>query len=75
MMIELGRIRREAEVTQAEMAARLGITQGSVSQLERRGDVLLSTLSQYLAALGAEARITVTIGDRTFEHELTGGQQ
>lgn len=71
MMIELGRIRREAEVTQAEMAARLGITQGSVSQLERRGDVLLSTLSEYLATLGAEARITVSIGDRTFEHDLT----
>jgi transcriptional regulator with XRE-family HTH domain len=74
-VIELTQIRREAGVTQAEMAARLDITQGSVSQLERRGDVLLSTLSQYLAALGAEARITVTIGDRTFEHDLTGGQQ
>jgi transcriptional regulator with XRE-family HTH domain len=75
MMIELSRIRREAGVTQAEMAARLDITQGSVSQLERRGDVLLSTLSEYLAALGAEARITVSIGDRTFEHDLTGGKQ
>ncbi|OBF98894.1 helix-turn-helix domain-containing protein [Mycolicibacter sinensis] len=74
-MIELGRIRREAGVTQAEMAARLGITQGSVSQLERRGDMLLSTLSEYLAALGAEARITVSIGDQTFEHDLIGGQQ
>lgn len=74
-MIELGQIRREAGVTQAEMAARLGITQGSVSQLERRGDVLLSTLSEYLATLGAEAHITVSIGDRTFEHELVGGQQ
>ncbi|WP_236734196.1 sigma factor-like helix-turn-helix DNA-binding protein [Mycolicibacter kumamotonensis] len=74
-MIELARIRREAGVTQAEMAARLDITQGSVSQLEHRGDMLLSTLSEYLAALGAAARITVTIGDRTFEHNLTGGQQ
>lgn len=74
-MIELAQIRRAAEVTQAEMAVRLDITQGSVSQLEHRGDVLLSTLSEYLAALGAEAHITVTIGDRTFEHELTGGQQ
>lgn len=74
-MIELGRIRREAGVTQSDIAARLGITQGSVSQLERRGDMLLSTLSQYLAALGVEARITVTIGDRTFKHDLTGGQQ
>ncbi|MGV0906267.1 helix-turn-helix domain-containing protein [Mycobacterium novum] len=75
MMVELSQIRREAGVTQAEMAARLSITQGSVSQLERRGDVLLSTLSEYLAALGAEARITVSIGDRTFEHDLTGGKQ
>lgn len=74
-MIELAEIRREAGVTQAEMAARLSTTQGSVSQLERRGDVLLSTLSQYLDALGAEARITVTIGERTFDHDLTGDQR
>lgn len=71
-MIELSEIRREAGVTQAEMAARLCTTQGSVSQLERRRDVLVSTLSDYLAALGAEARITVTVGERTFDHDLTG---
>jgi transcriptional regulator with XRE-family HTH domain len=70
-MIELSEIRREAGVPQAEVAARLCTTQGSVSQLERRGDVLLSTLSAYLNALGAEACITVTIGERTFEHVLT----
>ena len=54
VMIELSEIRHEAGVTQAEMAARLSTTQGSVSQLERRGDVLLSTLSEYLTALGAQ---------------------
>ncbi|MGY4650532.1 helix-turn-helix domain-containing protein [Mycobacterium sp. URHB0021] len=74
-MIELAEIRREAGVTQAEMAARLCTTQGSVSQLERRGDVLLSTLSEYLNALGAKARVTVTIGERTFDHVLAGNQQ
>jgi transcriptional regulator with XRE-family HTH domain len=74
-MIELAEIRREAGVTQAEMAARLRTTQGSVSQLERRGDVLLSTLSEYLNALGAEARITVSIGERTFKHDLAGNQR
>jgi transcriptional regulator with XRE-family HTH domain len=74
-MIELSEIRREAGVTQAEMAARLSTTQGSVSQLERRGDVLLSTLSEYLNALGAEARITVTMGERTFDHDLTGNKR
>jgi transcriptional regulator with XRE-family HTH domain len=74
-MIELSEIRREAGVTQAEMAARLCTTQGSVSQLERRGDVLLSTLSEYLNALGAEARITVTIGERTYDRDLTGNKR
>jgi len=36
VMIELSEIRHEAGVTQAEMAARLSTTQGSVSQLEPR---------------------------------------
>ena len=74
-MIDLAAIRREAGITQAEMAARLRTTQGSVSQLENRGDVLLSTLSEYLRALGADARITVSVGERTFEHDLTGGMR
>lgn len=74
-MIDLAAIRREAGITQAEMAARLRTTQGSVSQLENRGDVLLSTLSEYLGALGADARISVSVGERTFEHDLTGGMR
>ena len=71
----MSEIRREAGVTQAEMATRLRTTQGSVSQLERRGDVLLSTLSEYLNALGAQARITVTIAERTFDCDLTGNKR
>ena len=74
-MIDLAEIRRAAGVTQVEMAARLGMTQSSVSQLERRGDVLLSTLAAYLAALGAAANITVAVDDQTFEHDLTRGKQ
>jgi transcriptional regulator with XRE-family HTH domain len=74
-VIELSAIRRDVGVTQAEMAARLSMTQSSVSQLERRNDMLLSTLSEYLIALGAHARITITVGDQIFEHDLTGGKQ
>lgn len=62
-------------MTQAKMAARLDTTQSSVSQLERRGDVLLSTLSEYLNVLGARARITVAMGDLTFTYDLTERQQ
>ena len=68
-------IRRDAGVTQAEMATRLSMTQSSVSQLERRHDLLLSTLSAYLIALGAQAHITITVSDQTFDYDLTGGKQ
>ncbi len=33
--------------------------------------MLLSTLSAYLTALGASARLIITINGRTVEHELT----
>ncbi len=57
------------------MANRLGMTQSSVSQLECRGDVLLSTLAAYLAALVADAAVTVTFEDQAFEHDLTTGKR
>lgn len=73
-MVDLAEIRRAAGVTQVEVAARLGMTQSSVSQLEARDDVLLSTLAAYLAALGADTVVTVATGDQTFEYDLTGGK-
>lgn len=49
----LADIRKAGNLTQVEMAALLGTDQGSVSRIERREDLLLSTLRQYLAATGA----------------------
>jgi len=49
-------VRKAAELTQDEVAERLGIGQGDVWKLERRDDPLLSTLLRYieldLASLG-----------------------
>ena len=36
------------------MAARLGRTQSAISQIEKRGDLLLSTLTQYIEAADGE---------------------
>lgn len=56
--MSLAMIRKAGEQTQEEVATRLGIRQGDVSKLERRDDLLLSALRNYLAAAGAEdARI------------------
>jgi DNA-binding XRE family transcriptional regulator len=60
--MNLAMIRKAADLTQAELADRLGTDQGSVSKLEGRQDMLLSTLASYLAATGAEAvSIVVTV--------------
>ncbi|MEO6941612.1 MAG: transcriptional regulator [Terrimesophilobacter sp.] len=60
--MSLAMVREAGKHTQAEIARTLNMTQGSVSQMERRDDMLLSTLRNYLTATGAEnPRILVTI--------------
>lgn len=57
--VSLAELRRRTGKSQAEIAAALGIRQSDVSKLERRGDLRLSTLRRYVAALGAELGISV----------------
>ncbi len=49
--------------TQVEVAKTLGITQDSVSRLEQRADVLLSTLRGYVKALGGKLSIVAEFPD------------
>jgi DNA-binding XRE family transcriptional regulator len=53
----LAALRRQAGLTQAELAGRLGISQSDLSKLERRQDPRVVTLRKYAAALGAELRV------------------
>ena len=62
-MIDLAAIRRETGLTQTELAASLGVGQAQVSKVERQGDMLISTLASYLAALGVDAKIVVRMGE------------
>lgn len=49
----LADIRKASSLTQQQMAELLGTDQGTVSKIEHRGDLLLSTLREYLTATGA----------------------
>jgi transcriptional regulator len=49
--------------TQAELAEALGTTQASVSKLERRSDMYLSTLRRLVEAMGGEIEITARFPD------------
>jgi transcriptional regulator with XRE-family HTH domain len=70
-VIDLSSIRHAAGVTQVQLAAALNTSQGQISRIERQSDMLLSTLSAYLTAFGASARLTITVNGQTVEHELT----
>jgi DNA-binding transcriptional regulator YiaG len=55
----LAALRQAAELTQNELARKLGVTQAAVSRMEQPHDMLLSTLNTYLQAIGGHARMIV----------------
>ena len=62
-------LRKAREQTQAEVAKVLGIDQGSVSAIESRSDLLLSTLTKYVRALGGEIEIRAVFPEASFNLE------
>lgn len=69
--VNLASIRSAANLTQAELADRMGLKQAAVSAVEHRDDLLLSTLANYLRATGAtDPRIVVTAGGHDVEYPL-----
>jgi len=57
-------LRLARQVTQEKMAELLQIRQGSVSRLEKRSDLHLSTLRSVVRAMGGELRLVVEFPDR-----------
>lgn len=60
----LRKLRRARELTQARVAKSLGVTQDSVSRLEKRSDMLLSTLRKTVAAMGGQLSLVAEFPDR-----------
>jgi DNA-binding XRE family transcriptional regulator len=57
-------LRKARKLTQARVAKALGITQDSVSRLEKRSDLLISTLRKTVKAMGGNLRIVAEFPDR-----------
>jgi len=55
----LSEIRKAMSKTQTEIARELGVGQVAVAQLEKRSDLLLSTLQRYVRAAGAELSLVI----------------
>src|SRR5205823_14595511 len=61
--IRLYELRHTEVVSQAELAGRLDVTQGAISKLEHADDVRVSTLRQYLEALGARLELVAVFDE------------
>ena len=59
----LAALRQAADLTQVELARKLGVSQAAVSRIEQPHDLLLSTLNAYLQAVGGHARVIVQFAD------------
>ncbi|HKP30440.1 MAG TPA: helix-turn-helix transcriptional regulator, partial [Gemmatimonadales bacterium] len=70
--VALGGIRRRRRVSQEVLAVRIGTSQGDLSRLERRSDLLVSTLTRYIAALGGSLELWARFPGSLIRVNLTG---
>ena len=57
-------LRHALDLTQVKMAEELGIGQEGVSRLEKRSDLLISTLRSYIEAMGGKLRLVAEFPNR-----------
>lgn len=75
-VLELARVRMERGLTQTEVAQTLDQTQANVSRVERSADMYLSTLEDYVTALGGKHTITAVFPDAAYPlHPVTSDKE
>ncbi len=57
-------LRLAVELTQDELAQSLGVGQDTISRLERKSDMLLSTLRRHIEAMGGRLELVAHFPDR-----------
>lgn len=75
LAMDLAGLRDNMELTQEEVAARLQISQSNVSRLEKRRDMLVSTLREVVEAFGGELHLVAEFPDGAVEiSQFDGGE-
>jgi DNA-binding Xre family transcriptional regulator len=65
--LALAEIREKRELTQTDIAQVLEMSQANVSRIERQQNLYLSTLAEYVEALGGELKISAVFADEEVE--------
>ena len=61
--MQLQELRKSRDVTQVDLAKLMKVEQAAVSKLERREDMYVSTLRDYVRALGGELKLVASFPD------------
>ncbi len=61
--MQLQELRKSRDVTQVDLAKVMQVEQAAVSKLERREDMYVSTLRDYVKALGGELKLVASFPD------------
>src|ERR1035437_8558138 len=67
--VSLNQLREARSLTQANLASILGINQGSVSKMEKRTDMYISTLRSFIQAMGGQLQIRAVFPEGEVEIE------
>jgi DNA-binding XRE family transcriptional regulator len=65
--LALAEVRATRELTQTDIARVLGTSQANVSRIEHQHDLYLSTLADYISALGGTLKISAVFDDEEVE--------
>lgn len=57
-------LREQAELSQRDVAERIGVSQPRIAAIERASNVTIDVLSQYVDAIGGQLEINVRKGNR-----------
>ena len=57
-------LRKATQHTQDDLALALGVGQGTISRIEKRDDMLISTLQHYIESIGGTMQILATFPNR-----------
>jgi transcriptional regulator with XRE-family HTH domain len=69
----LDQLRAARELTQENLAQIFGVSQGSISRLERRTDMYVSTLARFIEAMGGQLEIRAVFPDGVVRINQFGG--
>ena len=61
--MQLQELRKARSMTQIEVARSMSVEQAAISRLERREDMYVSTLRDYIRALGGELKLVASFPD------------